>query len=163
MTTEEPTNRITLSRDNPEGVLELPDGRCRVILRHESSEEISVSRESTGFADNIDSIRASVDMNPSPNKDRQRERARSALRKFIVESFSDGDLRTLCFDLGVNYDELSVEGIGNKARELILHFEHRCRLHDLLECLEEERPDMFSRIPVEYVRLLRESKPVQFI
>lgn len=163
MTTEEPINRITLSRDNPEGILELPDGRCRVILRHESSEEITVSRENAGFTDSIDSIRASVDMNPSPSKDRQRKRARSALRKFIVESFNDGDLRTLCFDLGVNYDELSVEGISSKARDLILYLEYRCRLHDLLECLEEERPDMFSRIPVEYVRLLQESKPVHLI
>jgi hypothetical protein len=41
------------------------------------------------------------------------------LRKILDERFSESDLRTLCFDLHVDYQSLPGEGKADKARELI--------------------------------------------
>ena len=41
------------------------------------------------------------------------------LRRLLVQHFSADDLRSLCQDLGVDYDVLPGEGIDAKARELI--------------------------------------------
>ena len=40
------------------------------------------------------------------------------LREFLTEYFNEEELRTVCFDLGIDYDNLGGEGKGGKAREL---------------------------------------------
>jgi hypothetical protein len=49
----------------------------------------------------------------------------SRLRQILVERFSDGELRTLCFDLGVDYDILPGDNKADKARELVAYLDHR--------------------------------------
>jgi hypothetical protein len=68
------------------------------------------------------------------------EANRRKLLAFICDHFDDEELRTLCFDLGVAYDDLPAQGRKNKARELIAHLERRGRLGELLELLNAERP-----------------------
>jgi energy-coupling factor transporter ATP-binding protein EcfA2 len=58
----------------------------------------------------------------------------------ISRAFSREELRTLCFELNVEYDDLPADGRINKARELI-------QLCERLECLEA------------LVRLCREKRP----
>jgi hypothetical protein len=43
------------------------------------------------------------------------------LRQFIAEHYDLEDLRTLCFDLGVDYDELGGEGKTVEARAGAVH------------------------------------------
>jgi len=66
------------------------------------------------------------------------------LLAFICDRFDGEELRTLCFDLDVAYDDLPAQGRGNKARELIAYLERRGRLEELLELLREERPEPFA-------------------
>jgi formylglycine-generating enzyme required for sulfatase activity len=66
------------------------------------------------------------------------------LHRFIVENFSLDELRTLCFDLKVNYDDLAGEALSGKARELIFRLERKHRLDDLLAHLQEARPEAFA-------------------
>jgi predicted nucleotidyltransferase len=40
------------------------------------------------------------------------------MRHILYERFSESDLRTLCFDLGLEYNGLPGDGTANKAREL---------------------------------------------
>lgn len=54
--------------------------------------------------------------------------------------FSDGELRDLCFDLGVDYENLSGATKSDKARELILYMERQARLPDLVTRVVELRP-----------------------
>ncbi len=42
----------------------------------------------------------------------------SRLHRFIIEHYDLDELRTLCFDLGVNYDDLRGEGLSAKARAI---------------------------------------------
>lgn|GEM_PF-1917344 len=62
------------------------------------------------------------------------------LRKNLIECFSEGELRTLCADLGVDYDGLGGAGTEDKARELIAYLGRRGRIHALIEMCTNLRP-----------------------
>jgi hypothetical protein len=55
----------------------------------------------------------------------------TAFRKFITEHFNWEELRTLCQDLGVDFDSLPGEGKEAKARELVAYMDRHSRLDDL--------------------------------
>ena len=69
-------------------------------------------------------------------------RERSRLRQVLATRFNDGELRTLCFDLGIEYDDLPGEGRADRARELVAYLERRDRISDLKEIGERMRPDV---------------------
>jgi hypothetical protein len=64
------------------------------------------------------------------------------LRQILAERFDEGELRTLCFDLGIEYDDLPGKGRADKARELVAYLERRDRIPDLIEIGERIRPDV---------------------
>ncbi|HET91012.1 MAG TPA: hypothetical protein ENN99_09795 [Chloroflexi bacterium] len=64
------------------------------------------------------------------------------LRELLLEWFDEEGLRTLCFDLGLSYEDLPALGRANKARELIACLERRCRIPDLIRACERLRPDV---------------------
>lgn len=68
-------------------------------------------------------------------------RYRVRLRKLIITHFSKDDIRTLCFDLGLNYDDLPDTGLSNITRELIVHLGRRDRIVELIELCARERPN----------------------
>jgi len=57
---------------------------------------------------------------------------KATLRDTLTQGFDEGELRTLCFDLDVDYDCLPGEGKANKARELVEYFERRGELYKLI-------------------------------
>jgi len=67
---------------------------------------------------------------------------RTKLRQTIVEYFNAGEMRTLCFDLGVDYDDLPGQGKANKARELISYLQRRDRLPELMRMVKQLRPNI---------------------
>jgi hypothetical protein len=67
----------------------------------------------------------------------------STLHHFIVEQFDLEELRTLCFELGVRFDDLRGEGLTAKARELLLHLGRRGQLDRLLAALQQHRSELF--------------------
>ncbi len=50
------------------------------------------------------------------------------LQELITTKFKDSELRTLCVDLGVDYDNLHGMSKADKARELITYLDRRGRL-----------------------------------
>lgn len=64
------------------------------------------------------------------------------LRVILVERFDEGELRTLCFDLEIDYDSLPGKGKADKARELLAYLERRHRISDLVEYIRARRPDI---------------------
>jgi outer membrane protein assembly factor BamB len=69
---------------------------------------------------------------------------RMQFHTLLVEHFDEQELRTLCFALNVDYDDLPVSGKANKARELIIYLERRGRLGELLYLCQQERPHLFT-------------------
>lgn len=64
------------------------------------------------------------------------------LVKKISARFDEEEIRTLCFRMGVEYDDLPGEGRAAKARELVKWCGYRDRVDELsLTCLSE-RPNM---------------------
>lgn len=63
----------------------------------------------------------------------------STLRRVLTERYNLEELRTLCFDLGVNYNSLGGEGLGGKARELIAHMQRQGTFDRLVSAIRSER------------------------
>lgn len=70
------------------------------------------------------------------------EDKRRHLRKTLCDRFSQEELRTLCFDLCIDYDNLSGEGKEAKARELVAYLERRGELEHLIAAVRRERGDI---------------------
>lgn len=65
------------------------------------------------------------------------------LHWLIRETFDLGELRTLCFDLDVKYDDLGGEGLSAKTRELILFLQRqRGTLEELATYVYRHRPHL---------------------
>jgi hypothetical protein len=64
------------------------------------------------------------------------------LHQLLVERFSESELRALCFDLGIDFDDLASEGKSGKARELIAYLDRRGRLPELISFVRQQRPDV---------------------
>jgi hypothetical protein len=85
---------------------------------------------------------------PPRKREQTMSKAKSQVHHFIVEHFDAEELRTVCFNLGIRYDDLRGEGHIAKARELVLWAERREMLDDLLNELQQSRPDLANRIAI---------------
>lgn len=65
------------------------------------------------------------------------------LRQVLTEYFSEEELKTLCFDLGIDYDDLSGEGKTAKARELVSRLERRGEVGNLVAACYHRRPNAY--------------------
>jgi tetratricopeptide (TPR) repeat protein len=65
------------------------------------------------------------------------------LRQTLTGLFDDGELRTLCFDLGIDYQSLPGEGKADKARELVAY----CDRHGRIAELEDQVRQLRSNAP----------------
>jgi hypothetical protein len=65
---------------------------------------------------------------------------RRLLHGMIEEYFNDNELRTLCFDLNIDYESLPAEGKAGKARELVAYAQRHKLTDDLIERCRELRP-----------------------
>ncbi len=64
----------------------------------------------------------------------------SQLRQLLTTHFNRDELKTLCHDLGVNFDELPEGSITGQARELIHLLRRQDKLAELLELVQKLRP-----------------------
>jgi len=78
--------------------------------------------------------------------------ARGQLRRNLVDSFNEEELRTLCFDAGVDYEVLIGQGKLSKSREIVAYFEHSGRLDELVEICRRLRPNVLWNEPSKLER-----------
>lgn len=64
------------------------------------------------------------------------------LREVLSSRLGEGELRSLCLDLGVDYEDLPGEGKADKARELVVYVTRRDRVPKLLQAGARMRPDI---------------------
>lgn len=93
---------------------------------------------------------------------------RSGLLWQLVQGFSEEEIRTLCFELSIDFDDLPTRGRVNKARELILYFERISQLDVLISYCQKHRPHVnweqvvtetsSQKIPV----IIRQFHPINF-
>lgn len=68
-----------------------------------------------------------------------RSNQRAEIRRILSHSFNHEELRTLCFDLGLSYDDLPGQGVQAKARDLVDYCEKRSQTDRLIEAIRYER------------------------
>jgi hypothetical protein len=71
--------------------------------------------------------------------------APASLHAYIVAHYNLEELRTLCFKVGVDFDNLTGEGLSGRARELILTLERKERLADLFDRLRRDHPALYAQ------------------
>lgn len=65
------------------------------------------------------------------------------LRQILTDHFNESELRTLCFDLDIDYESLPGQGKADKARELVAHCNRHSRIPALLkEVGKQQRSDI---------------------
>ena len=70
------------------------------------------------------------------------------MRDILNDHFDKSELEDLCFDLGVDYENLRGERKTDKARELLLLIYRQDRLPDLLTAVQTARPHLtFPNLP----------------
>ena len=62
------------------------------------------------------------------------------LLPLLDQHFDEEELRTLCFNLGIQYDNLGGRGKAAQARELLARLDREQRLSDLIALAREQRP-----------------------
>jgi hypothetical protein len=67
------------------------------------------------------------------------------LHRSLVLHFDLSELQTLCFDLGVDYENLSGSNKADKCRELIAYFQRRGKLGELIDYCQQQRPHLTWR------------------
>ncbi len=70
------------------------------------------------------------------------QQQRIQLRQLLTERFSDEELHTLCFDLGIAYDDLAGQGRAAKVRELLDYLDRHAQFSQLAEIGPKVRPDI---------------------
>ena len=65
------------------------------------------------------------------------------LRENLSKTFSLDELKTMCADLGIEFEDLSGEGRSGKARELVRYLAQRDRLNELVNWCETQRPNVW--------------------
>lgn len=80
------------------------------------------------------------------------------MRELLSERFSREELRTLCFDLDVDYDDLPCKGKAGKARELAAYVWRRRpkAVSELVLYLKWKRPDVYECLPPEAIEMAEE-------
>ncbi len=73
----------------------------------------------------------------------------TALRVAFDELFTDSELQNICFDLGIEWEELGGATKGDKARALVQYMEKRRRVPELVNQLDRYRPGWRSEKPKE--------------
>jgi len=63
------------------------------------------------------------------------------LRQVLLTRFNESELRDLCFDLAVPYENLPGSSKQDKARELIDFFLRRRDIQDLVSAVYQRRPN----------------------
>ncbi len=64
------------------------------------------------------------------------------LRDIVIRRFNISELKTLCFDLSVEHEDLPGEGKFGKAQELVAYCQRRSRIPELIKKGQRQRPDI---------------------
>ena len=64
---------------------------------------------------------------------------------FVVSYYSMEELKTLCFEMGVEFENLGGLTRNAKARELVLKLGHERQFTTLFEALKATRPNLFEQ------------------
>ena len=63
----------------------------------------------------------------------------------LANRFDLEEVKTLCFRLGINFNNLPGEGLEGKTRELVAYFQRRQQMPRLVQAIQQYRPDIIIK------------------
>lgn len=66
------------------------------------------------------------------------------LRNYLNGRFNESELHDLCYDLGVDYENLSAQTKSDRIRELILYMQRHRRLEELVTAIQKNRGELLD-------------------
>lgn len=76
---------------------------------------------------------------------------RAVFLEILENAFSEDELKTMCFSMAVDYENLPASSKPGKARELLIHAEKTGRINRLYEIIRRERAWMFDEDSGKYL------------
>jgi hypothetical protein len=99
-----------------------------------------------------------------PEKGTKKQDYLVKLRQVLARRFDTEELRTLCFNLSIDYDDLPSGGKDARARELVKHFERRNDLSSLIEAVKQLHPGVtLGEIPEKAKKVSPEPLPQKIV
>jgi DNA-binding NtrC family response regulator len=127
---------ILKSKFNYDMLRELVDRACR------AKEDMGTSGDAQEGREEGNVHTAGVASEESAQRHKYSVELHRRLRRILDTRFAEGELRTLCYDLDLDYDDLPGDRKADKARELVRHLERHDRISELVEIGKELRPDV---------------------
>jgi len=129
-----PVDAIVSVKLHSRGIeIEFSDGRKETMIASQKEDWAEKILNVRKFLSGPETVEKTIDGTVlDPNK--------VALRKNITAYFSENEMQTLCFDLGIEYENLSGTTKEAKARELVIHCERNGSLLKLLKQCQRLRP-----------------------
>lgn len=88
---------------------------------------------------------------------------RAQLREFLADRFNLSEMKTLCFDLGVDFEEFPHATKSEFSRELIAYFERKNKAGCLIAEMVQQRPDSWLTELLALVPSCQPNQKVQLI
>jgi hypothetical protein len=135
----------------PEGLLET--GYDWYLLSADINQPPFTDVESTGvFADwknrvldnarRIEQAKNPISLSPAPSPNDELQHRLTELRKKITQYMDNEEIATLCFDLGIEYDNLKGTEKESKVRELVSFCNRSGKLNSLTALCQSMRPNV---------------------
>mgnify|MGYP000096513365 CR=1 FL=1 len=136
--------RLFPGQDGPAVYFQLTPRRAGplsiIVTVYQEADWIGSTRLRTEAGAVVDAPRAGLVMNVVSQPLGEAEVNRKMLRDALDHAYSDAELRDLCFELDVEYEDLPGDGQSAKARELVTYCQRRGLLAALVACVMRDRP-----------------------
>ena len=111
-------------------------GPIDLSAAHERAKTLFAERSAAHFED----LTRTLEANSSDKIEERDQIDRQMLRQNLEVSFNLDELQALCFDIGVDYEDIGGDGQSTKALKLILYCQRRGLIVELLRRCQELRP-----------------------
>ena len=119
-----------------------------VLARMDADEDGKAVAMAAVIGKNAPPLRAPEPPVPAPAKVRvagsRTPYNRAGLLEMMKASFNLQEIKDICFDLGVGYDDFGGEGLSAKTRELVLWAERNRRMEQLVDAVRRGNPHRFQ-------------------
>ncbi|MAT95698.1 MAG: hypothetical protein CL608_00910 [Anaerolineaceae bacterium] len=122
--------------------------RTRGILapseeQSQSNIDIDVGEDTVTFGDVDLPIQEDYGTSPAPpsRKDVRQEGTAQAINQALLDYFNHDELKTVSFEMRIDYDNLAGEGKEEKVRALVEQVQQQNRLSELTQHIQNERPN----------------------
>ncbi len=132
---------IQAAQSSPRRLIQLGNALIESAADHDSTESATYQDPRLIWQD-FENAMTSVQETKATLKHQAPRLKLGRLHQLLDKHFDASELKTLCLELGIDYENLPAVGKANKAREMIKYLGRRGRLSELVAIGEKQRPNV---------------------